>query len=155
MRTPQQITSRRLGYRAVGAELFWTFQYYGRSGILFHRAVRRDVLAGFGPATERRPSAVRGLPLVPAAALGRRRTGLDVAETGRQPWTIDGVLPTFLSVSSVPARQRHALARRIRHLRSGAGGRGTVPDGAHGAARSRGLCRRRTCSSVGIPHPAE
>jgi cytochrome bd ubiquinol oxidase subunit I len=26
-----------------------------------------------------------------------------VAEVGRQPWTIDGVLPTFLSVSSVPA----------------------------------------------------
>ena len=29
--------------------------------------------------------------------------GWFVAETGRQPWTIDGVLPTFLSVSSVGA----------------------------------------------------
>ncbi len=29
--------------------------------------------------------------------------GWIVAEVGRQPWTIDGVLPTFLSVSSVPA----------------------------------------------------
>jgi cytochrome d ubiquinol oxidase subunit I len=29
--------------------------------------------------------------------------GWIVAETGRQPWTIDGILPTFLSVSSVPA----------------------------------------------------
>src|SRR5208283_2155544 len=29
--------------------------------------------------------------------------GWVVAEVGRQPWTIDGVLPTFLSVSSVPA----------------------------------------------------
>jgi len=27
--------------------------------------------------------------------------GWFVAENGRQPWTIDGVLPTFLSVSSV------------------------------------------------------
>lgn len=26
-----------------------------------------------------------------------------MAEGGRQPWTIDGVLPTFLSASSVPA----------------------------------------------------
>jgi cytochrome d ubiquinol oxidase subunit I len=26
-----------------------------------------------------------------------------VAENGRQPWTIDGVLPTYLSVSSIPA----------------------------------------------------
>jgi cytochrome bd ubiquinol oxidase subunit I len=30
--------------------------------------------------------------------------GWYVAEGGRQPWTIDGVLPTFLSASSVPAR---------------------------------------------------
>ena len=29
--------------------------------------------------------------------------GWFVAEYGRQPWTIDGVLPTFMSVSSVPA----------------------------------------------------
>ena len=29
--------------------------------------------------------------------------GWYVAEGGRQPWTIDGVLPTFLSASSVPA----------------------------------------------------
>ncbi len=29
--------------------------------------------------------------------------GWYVAEGGRQPWTIDGVLPTFLSVSSVSA----------------------------------------------------
>ena len=31
--------------------------------------------------------------------------GWIVAEVGRQPWTIDGVLPTFLSVSSVTAEQ--------------------------------------------------
>ena len=31
--------------------------------------------------------------------------GWIVAECGRQPWTIDGVLPTFLSVSSVAASQ--------------------------------------------------
>jgi len=31
--------------------------------------------------------------------------GWIVAEYGRQPWTIDGVLPTFLSVSSVSAGQ--------------------------------------------------
>lgn len=31
--------------------------------------------------------------------------GWIVAEVGRQPWTIDGVLPTFLSVSSVAASQ--------------------------------------------------
>ena len=31
--------------------------------------------------------------------------GWIVAEMGRQPWTIDGVLPTFLSVSSVTVGQ--------------------------------------------------
>jgi cytochrome d ubiquinol oxidase subunit I len=29
--------------------------------------------------------------------------GWIVAETGRQPWIIDSVMPTFLGVSSVPA----------------------------------------------------
>ena len=29
--------------------------------------------------------------------------GWFVAEYGRQPWTIDGILPTFLSASSIPA----------------------------------------------------
>jgi cytochrome d ubiquinol oxidase subunit I len=29
--------------------------------------------------------------------------GWTTAEVGRQPWTIDGILPTALSVSSVPA----------------------------------------------------
>ena len=30
--------------------------------------------------------------------------GWIVAEYGRQPWIIDGVLPTFLGVSNIPAR---------------------------------------------------
>ena len=43
--------------------------------------------------------AVLALPLPWIAA----ELGWFVAEYGRQPWTIDGVLPTFLSVSSVSA----------------------------------------------------
>ena len=39
------------------------------------------------------------LPLPWVAA----EVGWYVAEGGRQPWTIDGVLPTFLSVSDLPA----------------------------------------------------
>ncbi len=42
---------------------------------------------------------VWSLPLPWVAA----EVGWYVAEGGRQPWTIDGILPTFLSVSSVPA----------------------------------------------------
>ena len=35
--------------------------------------------------------------------MDRRRAGWIVAEYGRQPWIIDGVLPTFLGSSKVPA----------------------------------------------------
>ena len=57
--------------------------------------------------------------------------GWFVAEVGRQPWTIDGVLPTFLSVSSVPAGECLDLARRLRAVLFGAGGGRGLPDGAH------------------------
>ena len=43
--------------------------------------------------------AVMSLPLPWIAA----ELGWIVAEYGRQPWAIDGVLPTFLGVSTVPA----------------------------------------------------
>jgi cytochrome d ubiquinol oxidase subunit I len=42
------------------------------------------------------------LPWVAAEA------GWIVAEYGRQPWTISGVLPTLLSVSSIPASHVYA-----------------------------------------------
>jgi cytochrome d ubiquinol oxidase subunit I len=62
---------------------------------MFWQASKRQV--------ERRPWLLRlclwSLPLPWIAA----ELGWYVAEVGRQPWTIDGVLPTFLSVSSVPA----------------------------------------------------
>ena len=44
---------------------------------------------------------VWSLPLPWVAA----ELGWVVAEYGRQPWAIDGVLPTFLAVSSVSAAQ--------------------------------------------------
>ena len=63
--------------------------------------------------------------------------GWVVAEVGRQPWTIDGVLPTFLSVSSVPAWQCLDLDRRLRAVLLGAGGGRGLPDGPHHPARAR------------------
>lgn len=64
-------------------------------GVMFVQASRR--------ALENRRWLLRvclwSLPLPWVAA----ELGWVVAEVGRQPWTIDGVLPTFLSVSSVPA----------------------------------------------------
>ena len=46
--------------------------------------------------------------------------GWFVAEYGRQPWTISGVLPTFLSVSSLDGIERLREPRRVRRLLHGA-----------------------------------
>ena len=54
--------------------------------------------------------AVFSLPLPWIAA----ELGWIVAEYGRQPWAIDGVLPTFLGVSTRAARQRDRIADRLR-----------------------------------------
>jgi cytochrome d ubiquinol oxidase subunit I len=71
------------------------FYFIALFGVMFVLASRRQL--------ERYPWLLRvclwSLPLPWIAA----ELGWIVAEVGRQPWTIDGVLPTFLSVSSVPA----------------------------------------------------
>jgi len=71
------------------------FYFIALFGAMFVLASRREL--------ERRRWLLRvclwSLPLPWIAA----ELGWVVAEVGRQPWTIDGVLPTFLSVSSVPA----------------------------------------------------
>jgi cytochrome d ubiquinol oxidase subunit I len=83
--------------------LFWSFRVMVALGFFF---VGLFALA-FWLSARRRLERYRAflwialfsLPLPWIAA----ELGWFVAEYGRQPWTIDGVLPTFLSVSSVPA----------------------------------------------------
>jgi cytochrome d ubiquinol oxidase subunit I len=85
--------------------LFWSFRLMVACGLYF------VVLFSYGfyLASRRRLQdqdwflklALMSLPLPWLAA----ELGWIVAEVGRQPWTIDGVLPTFLSVSSVTAGQ--------------------------------------------------
>ena len=85
--------------------LFWSFRLM--VGVGFYLIV----LFGFGfyLASRRKLLEIRwfqrvalwSLPL-PWIAI---ELGWIVAEYGRQPWTIDGVLPTFLSVSSISAGQ--------------------------------------------------
>ena len=76
--------------------------------------------------------------------------GWFVAENGRQPWTIDGVLPTFLSVSSItPGQVGFSLAGfvifyttlavvelylMVKYIRLG-------PEGAHGGATAAETAR--------------
>jgi len=85
--------------------LFWSFRVMVAIGFYF------IALFGYGfyLASRRQLHKIRwfqqlalwSLPLPWIAC----EVGWIVAEVGRQPWTIDGVLPTFLSVSSVPAGQ--------------------------------------------------
>jgi cytochrome bd-type quinol oxidase subunit 1 len=47
--------------------------------------------------------AVIGVAVLNTTALGAAELGWYVAEVGRQPWVIEGVLPTFMAVSSLTA----------------------------------------------------
>jgi len=83
--------------------LFWAFRimvglglfFIGFFAIAFYLSARQKL--------DHYPLFLRvalfSLPLPWVAA----ELGWFVAENGRQPWIIDGVLPTFLSVSSIPA----------------------------------------------------
>jgi cytochrome d ubiquinol oxidase subunit I len=87
--------------------------------------------------------------------------GWIVAEYGRQPWSISGVLPTFLSVSSIPASHVYAslaafvafytallvieMYLMLKYIRLGPGSLGTgryfgeaATDGADAAVPARG-----------------
>ncbi len=84
--------------------LFWSFRVMVGLGLLLHRAVRHGVLSrsrGIASSATAGSCGSRSvsLPLPWIAA----ELGWIVAEYGRQPWAIDGVLPTFLGVSPVPA----------------------------------------------------
>ena len=87
------------------APLFWTFRIMVASGftMLFIFAMAFYYCAT-RVADQKRwlmRMAVWGIPLPWIAA----ETGWFVAEVGRQPWTISGVLPTNLSVSSISSEQ--------------------------------------------------
>jgi cytochrome bd ubiquinol oxidase subunit I len=101
--TPAQIQAAAWDTVPPVFPLFWTFRimvglgfyFIALFGTMFWQASARQL--------ERRAWLLRvclwSLPLPWIAA----ELGWYVAEGGRQPWSIDGVLPTFLSVSSVPA----------------------------------------------------
>ena len=115
------------------APLFWSLPRHGRPRLLISsRCSRRCSRRQHAPIGTVAPgcsgSVAFSLPLPWIAA----ELGWYVAEVGRQPWTIDGVLPTFLSVPRVPAANVCDLARAcFVVVLFGAAGGGDVPDGAH------------------------
>jgi len=83
--------------------LFWSFRVMVGLGFLFIALFAWGFWLAARRRLERHPGFLRlamyCLPLPWAAA----ELGWVVAEYGRQPWAIDGVLPTFLAASSLPA----------------------------------------------------
>jgi cytochrome d ubiquinol oxidase subunit I len=77
---------------------------HGGAGLLLHRPVRNAFIVSVMRKHETRwflKLALISLPLPWVAA----ELGWLLAEYGRQPWIIEGVLPTFLGVSSLSASQ--------------------------------------------------
>ena len=101
--TPPQIEAAAWDTVPPVVPLFWTFRVMVALGFYFIALFATMVWQASARQIECRPWLLRlclwSLPLPWVAA----ELGWYVAEGGRQPWTIDGVLPTFLSVSSVPA----------------------------------------------------
>ncbi len=84
--------------------LFWSFRFMAGIGFYFIALFATAFYLASARRLETRwflRLALWSLPLPWLAA----ELGWIVAEYGRQPWAVEGVLPTFLGVSSVPAGQ--------------------------------------------------
>ena len=101
--TPAEITAASWDTVPAVVPLFWCFRIMVGLGFYFIALFAAMFWIASARQLERRRWLLQlcqwSLPLPWIAA----ELGWYVAEGGRQPWTIDGVLPTFLSVSSVPA----------------------------------------------------
>jgi cytochrome d ubiquinol oxidase subunit I len=101
--TPAQIQAAALATVPSVAPLFWSFRVMAGLGFGFIALFATAFVLASRRQLERWPLFLKlcvwSLPAPWIAA----ELGWYVAESGRQPWTIDGVLPTYLSVSSVPA----------------------------------------------------
>jgi cytochrome bd ubiquinol oxidase subunit I len=101
--TPEEITRAAWSTVPAVSPLFWTFRIMVGLGFYFIALFAVAFVLASRRELERYRSflwlALISLPLPWIAA----ELGWIVAEVGRQPWVIEGVLPTFLAVSSISA----------------------------------------------------
>ena len=101
--TPQQIEAAAWSTVPNVPVLFWSFRLMVGLGFFFILLFATAFYLSARHRFEQHPWFLRlaflSLPLPWVAA----ELGWIVAEYGRQPWAIDGVLPTFLGVSAIPA----------------------------------------------------
>ena len=139
-RRPSRST-RRPGTRCRRcAPLFWSLPAHGRPRLLLHRCCSPTF---FWLASVRQLERYRWLLRVAFCRSrcrgSRSELGWFVAEFGRQPWIIDGVLPTCLGVSDLGVRQVALTICRLRAVLHGARGRrGGADDQVHQARPAAG-----------------
>ena len=92
------------------------FRFMVGARLYLHRAVRRRVLSRVdaGSCDRRRVAAADRVAVACRCPGSRPNSAGSSPKYGRQPWIIEGVLPTFLAVSSLPAAQRLDQPHRLR-----------------------------------------
>jgi cytochrome bd ubiquinol oxidase subunit I len=101
--TPIQIKAAALDTAPAVAPLFWSFRVMAGLGFGFIALFATAFVLASRRHLERYPLFLKVCLWALPAPWIAAELGWYVAESGRQPWTIDGVLPTYLSVSSVAA----------------------------------------------------
>lgn len=106
--TPEQIRQAAADTIPRVWPVFWAFRVMVGLGVLFlfifGAAFLVLAMRNLAPQRWLMRLALYAIPL-PWIAI---EAGWFVAEYGRQPWTISGILPTFLSVSNIPASSVYA-----------------------------------------------
>ena len=148
--TPAQIQQAAWSTVPHVAALFWAFRIMVGLGLLFIAFFAFAFWLSMVRRLDRYRWFLRSALLILPAPWIAMEVGWFVAENGRQPWSIDGVLPTFLSVSSItPGQVGFSLAGFVifyttlavvelylmpKYIRIG-------PDGLHGGPRAAGTAQ--------------
>ncbi len=101
--TPAQIEKAAWDTVPNVPALFWSFRFMVGIGFLFIAFFGFSFWLSAKRLLDRHPWFLRLTVLILPLPWISSELGWFVAENGRQPWTIDGILPTFLSASSISA----------------------------------------------------
>ena len=101
--TPEQIEKAAWDTVPAVLPLFWSFRFMVGIGFFFIAFFGFSFWLSAKRRLDRHMWFLRLAMLIMPLPWISSELGWFVAENGRQPWTIDGVLPTFLSASSITA----------------------------------------------------
>jgi len=101
--TPAQIEKAAWDTVPNVLPLFWSFRFMVAIGFFFIAFFAYAFWLSAKRRLDRHAWFLRLALLILPLPWISSELGWFVAENGRQPWTIDGILPTFLSASSIPA----------------------------------------------------